>query len=125
MAKPESVKDQTDECILDMKVSTIFMELLGNMEGSPYDESTLQTFLTPSGLRAHTSQVAACGDEVWIIYGTHFPVVLRSEQDGRYSFIIQALMCEGSVYNNITQYIAQYRGSAIILQYRFDCIVPP
>ncbi|KAE9373061.1 hypothetical protein N431DRAFT_557268 [Stipitochalara longipes BDJ] len=95
-AEPEFVKDQSDECILDMKVNAIFVESLEDMEGSPYDESALQTFLTPSGLRVHTSQVAACGDEVWIIYGARSPMILRSEQGGRYSFISQAMICESN-----------------------------
>ena len=77
-----------------MKVDAILVEVLEAMEGSPYDESALQTFSTPSGLRAHTSQVAACGDEVWVIRGARFPMVLRSEQGDRYSFISQALICE-------------------------------
>ena len=79
-----------------MKVNANFVEALEDMEGSPYDKSALQTFLTPSGLRVHTSQVAACGDEVWIIYGARFPMVLRPEHGTRYSFISQALICESN-----------------------------
>ncbi|PMD26940.1 hypothetical protein NA56DRAFT_698183 [Hyaloscypha hepaticicola] len=53
----------------------------------------LKTFLTPSGLRVHTSQVAAYDDEVWVLYGARKPVILRLEQGKRYSFLSEALVC--------------------------------
>jgi hypothetical protein len=96
ISKPEFIKDQQNDCNLDIKVKAIFVEALDDIDGSLYDESLIQTFLTPSGLRVHTSQVAAYDDEVWVLYGARSPVVLRPDQDGRYSFLSEALVCRSN-----------------------------
>jgi hypothetical protein len=90
---PEFVRDEFNDSILDLKVKGIHAGSLVDIEGSLYDKSLIQTFLTPSGLRVHTSQAAAYDDEVWVLYGARKPVILRLEQGRRYSFLGEALIC--------------------------------
>ena len=93
MEAPEFVRDEFNDSNLDLKVKGIYVGSLTDIDGSLYDNSPIQTFLTPSGLRVHTSQVAAYDDEVWVLYGARKPVILRLDQGERYSFLSEALVC--------------------------------
>ncbi len=88
------VRDEFNDSNLDLKVKGIYVGSLTDIDGSPYDNSPIQTFLTPSGLGVHTSQVVAYDDEVWVLYGARKPVILRLEQGRRYSFLSNALVCD-------------------------------
>lgn len=90
---PGFVRDEFNDSNLDLKVKGIYAGSLEYIVGSLYGNSLIQTFLTPSGLRVHTSQVAAYDDEVWVLYGARKPVILRLEQGKRYSFLSEALVC--------------------------------
>jgi hypothetical protein len=90
---PEFIRDKFNDSNLDLNVKGIYVESLADIDGSLYDNAPIQTFLTPSGLRVHTSQVVAYDDEVWVLYGARKPVILRLEQGRRYSFLSDALVC--------------------------------
>jgi hypothetical protein len=90
---PEFSRDKFKDSNLDLNVKGIYVESLADIDGSLYDNAPIQTFLTPSGLRVHTSQVVAYDDEVWVLYGARKPVILRLEQGRRYSFLSDALVC--------------------------------
>jgi len=90
---PEFIRDEFNDSNLDLNVKGIYVESLADIDGSLYDNSPIQTFSTPSGLRIHTSQVVAYDDEVWVLYGAKKPVILRLEQGRRYSFLSDALVC--------------------------------
>jgi hypothetical protein len=82
---------------LELKVEGVLVDVIDSFSDSALEPSHVQSLKATSGHDVFTGRQAQLGDEIWVIPGASWPIVLRPEGDSKYIFLGEALICEKDV----------------------------
>ena len=89
---------------LGLKVVGVLVDVIDSFSdsaleprSSSYESPHVQRFKTASGHKVFTGRQAQLDDEIWVVLGATWPLVLRPESDSEYIFLGEALICEKDV----------------------------
>jgi hypothetical protein len=91
-AKVSFREDESNASNVDLKVKGIFVDVLDSIiKEWPHHTQ----FRSKKGLMVSTLKTAHLGDQLWILYGASYAVILHEEQHLEYSFLGEAVAMPG------------------------------